>query len=361
MSVQRYNFSAGPAMLPFEVMQQAREELLDWGGRGYSVMEISHRSPEFQELAYRIEADLRELYAVPTSYRVLFLAGGASHQFAMVPMNLVPPNEGADYLHTGHWSGMALREAQKYCRARTAMSAAESGFTTIPPRVSWEIDPASRYVYLALNETLKGLEFPEPPDCGELPLVADATSNFLSGPLDIGRFGLIFAGAQKNVAPAGMTVVIVHESLLGRARTDCPRVFNFSEQARERSMCNTPPTFNWYMAGLNFGWLKRQGGMRVMAERNRRKAQRLYACIDGSGLYENRIDRRFRSRMNVSFELNRSELEGRFVEEAEAVGLHALRGHSRIGGLRASVYNAMPEAGVSALVDFMCDFERRYG
>ena len=355
-----HNFSPGPAMLMEPVMRQVEEELRDWRGLGVSVMEISHRSPEFVDLAEAAEADLRELYAVPDEYRVLFLAGGASHQFAMVPLNLWNGQEHADYLHTGHWSWRAFQEARRYGEPRLALSCGDGSFGRIPAMTEWDLDPASAYTYLAMNETLQGLEFPEPPCVhGSSPLVADMTSTFLSRPLDISRFGLLFAAGQKNFAPAGLTVVIVREDLLGRARPQCPLMYNYMSQAEAGSMCNTPPTFSWYVASLTFSWLKKQGGLAKLAAKNRRNASRLYAFIDESGFYSNAIDPEFRSWMNVSFRLAEERLNDSFVEEAAAAGLLGLRGHRQVGGMRASLYNAMPEEGVTALISFMRDFAAR--
>ena len=348
-------------MLPAAVMRKAQAELCSWRGRGTSIAEISHRSEDFAAVASTTEHTLRALYAVPDDYHVLFLAGGASHQFAMVPLNLLGGKSHADYLHTGYWSAAALREAGRYCQPREAVCCAPLQFTTIPPHNTWTLREDSPYVYLAMNETLNGLEFPVVPDCGEIPIVADMTSTFLSRPLDISRFGLIFAGGQKNVCPAGLTVIIIRDTLLGRASNLCPELYNYTAQVKAQSMLNTPPTFNWYMAGLNFAWLQQQGGLTAMAEINRRKAQRLYDYIDTEDLYINDIDKPYRSCMNVSFSLRDPALDDYFVQQAEAAGLFALRGHRLRGGMRASLYNALPEAAVIALVDFMQDFARQHG
>lgn len=347
-------------MLPGTVMRRAQSELCDWQGRGVSVMEISHRSEAFIQLAATAEHRLRDLYAIPSDYHLLFLAGGAGHQFAMVPMNLLGKQQCPDYLHTGYWSWCALREAQRYCQPNRAVCCAATHYRHIPPEQTWNLQQDSPYVYLTMNETLNGLEFPGPPDCGDSPLVADMTSTFLSRPVDISRFGLIFAAGQKNFCPAGMTVVIIHDRLLGRASARCPQLYNYTSQVQAGSMLNTPPTFNWYMADLTFAWLQEQGGLAAMEERNRRKAQRLYQYIDGSDFYSNDIDPEYRSCMNVSFVLAEPQHNEHFVQQAEEAGLLALRGHRKVGGMRASLYNALPEEAVSALLDFMRDFEQHH-
>lgn len=354
-----YNFGAGPAMLPAPVLERAREELCDWRGTGMSVMEVSHRSPEFVELAARTEADLRAIMGIPADYRVLFLQGGAVAQFALIPMNLLGDRTRADYLRTGLWSAKAIKEASAYCKVNVACCSEESGYTTIPDPAVWRLDPKAGYVYYCANESINGVEFPEVPQTAAVPLVADMTSNILSRPVDVSRFGLIFASAQKNVGPAGLTLVIVREDLLGHARTGTPSVFDYGKQAASDSMYNTPPTFAWYVAGLVFEWIEAQGGVEGLAERNGRKADRLYRAIDASDFYRNEVDARFRSCMNVPFRLADSALDKRFLTEAEAAGLVALKGHRSVGGMRASIYNAMPEAGVEALVEYMADFERR--
>jgi len=356
-----YNFGAGPAMLPQAVMQRARDEFLDWNGTGMSVMEISHRSPAFMDLAENAEAGLRELYALPNDYRVLFLAGGASAQFAMVPMNLLEEKNTADYLLTGHWSVKAMKEAQRFCDVHVAVSSAANGFTSIPDPASWELSSDSAYVFLTLNETIEGVEFQSIPECGAVPLVADLTSTILSRPLDINRFGLVFAGAQKNIAPAGMTIVIIREDLIGHAKPSCPSLYDYAVHVKEHCMFNTPPTFNWYMAGLMFEWIKDEGGLAMMAERNQRKADKLYEFIDASGFYSNPVDPDYRSWMNVPFILADDSLDAQFLNEAEQVGLFALKGHRSVGGMRASLYNGMPEQGIDALISFMQDFERQFG
>ncbi len=356
-----YNFSAGPAMLPEPVLRQVREELLDWHGSGMSVMEMSHRGPHFMEIARRAEADLRELLDIPEDYRVLFLQGGASLQFAMVPLNLMGEGGKADYVLTGSWSKKAAAEARRLGTVSIAASTEEGGFTTVPPQETWRLDPQAAYVHYTPNETIQGVEFHWVPDTGDVPLVADMSSTLLSRPIDVSRFGLIYAGAQKNIGPAGLTLVIVREDLIGRARAGTPTMLDYATHAEAGSMHNTPPTFAWYVAGLVFQWIKEQGGLEAMAERNRRKAERLYAAIDASDFYSNPVDPAARSWMNVPFTLADPRLDPVFLKEAEAEGLVTLKGHRSVGGMRASLYNAMPEEGVEALVQFMAEFERRHG
>jgi len=358
--VRVFNFSAGPAALPLPVLEQARDELLDWQG-GVSVMEISHRSKAFMAVAERAEADLRELLAIPSIYRVLFMQGGATGQFAAVPLNLSHPGARADYVHTGHWSERAIKEARRFLGVDIAADEAASNYATVPDPSSLRLTRGAAYVHYTPNETIGGVEFPYIPATGDVPLVADMSSTILSRPLDVSRFGLIYAGAQKNIGPSGITVVIVREDLLGRARAGTPSVFDYKAFAEAGSMLNTPPTFGWYFAGLVLQWLKRQGGLAAMAELNRAKAAALYAVIDASDFYANPVARNCRSWMNVPFTLAKPELEKTFLAESAAAGLAHLAGHRSVGGMRASLYNAMPMAGVSALVDFMREFERRYG
>ncbi|MGH8243392.1 MAG: 3-phosphoserine/phosphohydroxythreonine transaminase [Steroidobacteraceae bacterium] len=355
-----FNFSAGPAVLPLPVLEQARDELLDWQG-GASVMEVSHRSRAFTRVAEQAEADLRELLAIPRDFRVLFMQGGATAQFAAVPMNLTAQDSAADYVNTGHWSDKAIKEARRFVRVTVVADEAASRYTTVPDAASLRPTPGAAYLHYAPNETIGGVEFPYVPETGEVPLVADMSSTILSRPLDVARFGLIYAGAQKNIGPAGLTVVIVRDSLLGRARPSTAMVFDYRAVAVAGSMLNTPPTFAWYVAGLVFQWLKREGGLAAMAERNRAKAGMLYAAIDASAFYANPVAKHCRSWMNVPFRLARPELDEIFRAEAEAAGLSNLAGHRAVGGMRASLYNAMPLEGVQALVEFMRDFERRRG
>ena len=356
-----FNFSAGPATLPEPVLEQAKAELLDWRGTGMSVLEMSHRGKAFIAIAAQAETDLRELLAIPDNYKLLFLQGGASGQFAMVPMNLLGDNTKADYVNTGSWSKKAIAEAKRYCAVNVVASAEASKFTTVPPRDEWDCDPQAAYIHYTPNETINGVEFPDIPRVGEVPLVADMSSTILSRPLDVSKFGVIYAGAQKNIGPAGLTIVIVREDLFGRALPTTPSIFDYQVQAKADSMSNTPPTYAWYMAGLVFQWLKDQGGLAVMAERNQRKAQRLYDAIDQSGYYKNPVDPPYRSWMNVPFTLPDPALDKTFLAEAKSAGLVTLAGHRSVGGMRASIYNAMPAQGVQALIAFMGDFQRRHG
>jgi phosphoserine aminotransferase len=359
--MRAFNFAPGPAMLPTEVMEQVREELTDWQRSGSSVMEISHRSKAFLALAAEAEANLRELLGIGADYRVIFMQGGPSAQFSLVPMNLASPGARADYIDTGIWSRKAITEGSRYCRVHVAADEAASGYRTVPDPRALKFSADAAYVHYTPNETIGGVEFPYVPATGEVPLVADMTSNLLSRPIDVSKWGLIYAGAQKNFGPSGLTLVIVREELLGRARPETPLVFNYQAIAEEHSMLNTPPTFAWYVAGLIFKWLKAQGGLAAMGEKNRLKAQLLYATIDASGLYRNAVAHNCRSWMNVPYTLARPELEERFLSAAAAAGLTNLAGHRSVGGLRASLYNGMPIAGVEALCAFMKDFENRHG
>jgi phosphoserine aminotransferase len=356
-----FNFSAGPAALPAEVLEQIRDEMLDWHGHGMSVMEMSHRGKAFTGIAAQAEADLRELLAVPDDYRVLFLQGGATGQFAGVPMNLSTADATADYLNTGAWSKKAIGEARRYCRVNVAADAAERNYTSIPARDTWRLTPDAAYLHYTPNETIGGVEFPFVPESGGVPLVADMSSTILSRPIDVGRFGVIYAGAQKNIGPAGLVVVIVREDLLGRARPETPTVLDWKAMAADGSMTNTPPTFAWYVAGLVFQWVKRQGGLEVMGRRNRAKAELLYRAIDDSGFYRSPVAPDCRSWMNVPFTLADPALDKAFLAGAGAAGLLSLEGHRSVGGMRASIYNAMPLAGVEALVGYMAEFERKNG
>ncbi len=356
-----FNFSPGPAMLPEVVLQQAREELTDWRGSGMSVMEMSHRGKEFMSIAAEAEADLRGLLGVPDAYKVLFLQGGATAQFAAVPLNLLRGRERADYVNTGAWSKKAIAEAARYCSVNVAASTEAQGFTTVPAQDTWRLDPDAAYVHYTPNETIGGVEFHWVPDTGAVPLVADMSSTILSRPIDVSRFGLIYAGAQKNIGPAGLTVVIVREDLLGAAHPATPTLLDYRVQAENGSMYNTPPTYAWYIAGLVFRWIRDEGGLDAMAERNRRKAERLYAAIDESGFYHSPVDPACRSWMNVPFTLADPTLDKEFLTGAQEAGLVGLKGHRSVGGMRASIYNAMPEAGVEALIGFMREFERRRG
>jgi phosphoserine aminotransferase len=354
--MRTYNFSPGPAMLPPEVLQQAREELLDWGGDGMSVMEVSHRGKAFMRVAAEAEADLRELMNVPRDYRILFLQGGASAQFALVPMNLTEPGAVTDYVDTGHWSKKAIDEARRYCTVHVAAQA--GGTLRVPPQSELDLSPGAAYVHYTPNETISGVEFHYVPDVRGVPLVADMSSSILSRPIEVSRFGLIYAGAQKNIGPSGLTLAIVRDDLLGRARASTPSVFNYRAVADEGSLLNTPPTFAWYIAGLVFKWLKKQGGLAAMDARNVEKARLLYDTIDSSDLYLNKVERQSRSRMNVPFFLADESRNDAFLAGARARGLLQLKGHKSVGGMRASIYNAVPLEGVQALVDYMLEFER---
>lgn len=356
-----FNFSAGPAMLPQAVLEQAQQEILNWQGSGMSVMEMSHRGKEFMSIAAQAEADLRELMGIADDYAVLFLQGGASSQFAMVPLNLLGDKKSADYINTGAWSKKAIAEAKRYCDVNVAASSEDSKFTTVPAQNSWQLNPEAAFVHYTPNETIGGVEFPFVPDTANVPLVADMSSTILSRPIDVSRYGIIYAGAQKNIGPAGLTVVIVRKDLIGQPLANTPTMFNYQVQADSESMYNTPPTYSWYLAGLVFAWLKEQGGLAKMAEINKRKAGKLYAAIDDSDFYANPVDPNCRSWMNVPFTLANSELDSVFLEEAKEEDLMTLKGHRSVGGMRASIYNAMPEEGVNNLIAFMAEFERRHG
>ncbi len=357
-----YNFSAGPAALPEAVLLQARDELLEWHGERASVMEVSHRGKAFVACAEQAERDLRELLAVPDDYAVLFLQGGATQHFAQIPMNLAEPGQQADYIVTGAWGQKAVSEAKPYCAPRIVTTTEAGRFTDVPDAGSYTPDPQAAFLHYTPNETIHGVEFHDIPASAGLPLVADVSSTLLSRPLDVSRYGLIYAGAQKNIGPSGLVVVIVRRDLLERAGHPKAKVLSYAAQAGDGSMLNTPATFSWYLAGLVFQWLKAQGGLAAMAERNRSKAELLYTSIDGSGgYYRNPVAPRARSWMNVPFTLPDAALDAVFLKEAEAAGLMALKGHRSVGGMRASIYNAMPLAGVQALVDFMADFAKRHG
>jgi len=355
-----FNFSAGPAVLPLEVLEQARAEMTDWNGSGMSVMEVSHRSKAFVAVAQTAEADLRELLKIPPNYKVLFVQGGATGQFSAVPMNLSAAGSTVDYVNTGQWSKKAIGEAKRYAKVNVVVDAVDGNYTTVPAESTWKRSPGAAYLHYTPNETIGGVEFPFIPT-GDAPLVADMSSTLLSRPLDVSRFGVIYAGAQKNIGPSGLTVVIVREDLIGKARPETPTVFDYKAMADDGSMLNTPPTFGWYIAGLVFKWLKAQGGLDAVAARNRAKAELLYGYIDGSGFYRNPVSRTCRSWMNVPFTVPRAELEKPFCDQARAAGLTHLEGHRSVGGMRASLYNAMPIAGVEALIGFMREFARKNG
>ena len=351
-----FNFSAGPAMVPEAVLQRAQQEFLDWNGSGMNTMEMSHRGKEFLSIANQAEADLREVMAIPDNYKVLFLQGGASAQFTAIPMNLLRGKTTADYFNTGQWSKKAISEAKRYCDVNVVASSEEDGFNSIPDQSTWKLNPDAAYVHYTPNETIGGVEFDAIPDTGDVPLVADLSSTILSRPIDVSRFGLIYAGAQKNIGPAGLTLVIVRDDLIGDVLDGTPTTFNYKTQADNDSMYNTPPTYALYLAGLVFQWLKGLGGLAGMEAINQRKAEKLYAAIDGSDFYQNPVDKQYRSWMNVTFTLNNSDLDADFLAGAKQAGLVTLKGHRSVGGMRASIYNAMPEEGVDALIAFMQEF-----
>jgi phosphoserine aminotransferase len=357
--MRAFNFSPGPAVLPLEVLEQARGELLDWQHSGMSVMEISHRSKPFLDVAAAAEADLRELMSIPSNYKVLFMQGGASAQFSLVPMNLSAIGSTVDYINTGHWSHKAIDEASRYCNVHIAADA-RSPYDHVPQRGALRFSSDAAYVHYTPNETISGVEYSYIPDTGAVPLVADLSSSILSRPIDVSKFGLIYAGAQKNIGPSGLVVVIVREDLLGRARAETPHVFNYAAVSENQSLLNTPPTFAWYMAGLVFKWVKQAGGVSAIGERNQLKAATLYAAIDASRLYKNSVAKDSRSWMNVTFTLASAELDAVFLSAAAEAGLHGLKGHRIVGGMRASLYNAMPLSGVERLIAFMREFERSH-
>jgi len=356
-----YNFSAGPAVLPKEVLQQAQAELPDWHGSGMSVMEMSHRGKEYMSIQADAEKDLRELMGVPANYKVLFLQGGASQQFAMIPMNLLRGKKSADYVNTGEWSKKAIGEAKKFGAVNVVATGADKNFSYIPAFDTWQRDPEAAYLHFTPNETIGGVEFSWLPESGSVPLVADMSSNILSRPVDVSKYGLIYAGAQKNIGPAGLAVVIVREDLIGQVLPGTPTMLDYKTHADNDSMYNTPPTYGIYIAGLVFQWLKRNGGITQMEKTNIAKANLVYGAIDASkGFYNCPVAKSDRSRMNIPFTLKDAALDGDFLKQADARGLLQLKGHRSVGGMRASIYNAMPLAGVQALVDFMGDFAKQH-
>ncbi len=355
-----YNFSPGPSMLPPEVLHQAHEEFLNWHQVGSSVMEISHRSTDFINLTDEIEQDCREILQLPSNYQVLFLPGGARGQFAAAPLNLAAENQHTAYVVTGLWSQIATQEAKNFSQVDIVADGESTGFKTVPNIESWQNFDGAAYLHYTDNETVHGIEFPQVPEVGQVPLICDMSSNILSRPLDVTRFGLIYAGAQKNLGISGITLVIVRDDLVARhPQKATPTILNYGVQVKNKSMYNTPPTFPWYISGLVLKWIKKQGGLVAIGARNQRKSEKLYSYIDQSGFYNNSIDPAYRSRMNVIFSLPNAEKDKLFVKESLAAGLHELQGHKTAGGMRASLYNAMPEAGVDALIDFMRDFAKR--
>ncbi|WP_019304800.1 phosphoserine transaminase [Xanthomonas oryzae] len=357
-----FNFSAGPATLPESVLRQAQAEMVEWNGVGASIVEISHRSADFMAVAAAAEADLRSLLSIPDDYAVMFTAGGATTIQALLPLNFAAPGQAADYVITGYWGKTAIKQASAYVDARIAADAETGGFIDIPPAASWTLSPHSAYVHITANETIHGVEFRDTPDVGTLPLFADFSSSIASEPLDISRYGLIYAGAQKNLGPVGISVVIVRRDLLERAGQPRADIFNYASHVARDSMLNTPPTWNWYLLGLTVKWMLEQGGVQEFARRNAEKAGLVYGAIDGSGgFYRNLITPAVRSRMNIPFFLPDEQLDALFVSESKAAGLLALKGHKVVGGIRASLYNAMQVAGAQALANFMHDFQQRHG
>ena len=359
---QVFNFSSGPAMLPADVMLQAQQELRDWQGLGTSVMEVSHRGKPFIAAAEEAEKDFRDLLNIPSSYKVLFCHGGGRGQFSAIPLNLLGDKTTADYVDGGYWAASAVKEAHKYLKPNVIdAKITVDGKRAIKPMSEWQLSEDAAYLHYCPNETIDGIAINETPDFGDAIVTADFSSTILSHPIDISRYGVIYAGAQKNIGPAGLTIVIVREDLLGKAHSVCPSIIDYTVLSENDSMFNTPPTFAWYLSGLVFKWLKQQGGVEVMNRINQQKADLLYGVIDNSDFYRNDVASANRSRMNVPFQLADSKLDMLFLDESFKAGLHALKGHRVVGGMRASIYNAMPLEGVKALTDFMIDFERRHG
>jgi phosphoserine aminotransferase len=356
-----FNFSAGPAVLPEPVLRTAAAEMLDWHGSGMSVMEMSHRGKEFIAIHDKAQADLRELLAIPPDYKILFLQGGAVAENAIIPMNLLAGRSTADYVNTGEWSKKSIKEAKKYCTVNVAASAEDRNFTYVPAQSAWKLSSDAAYVHVCTNETIGGVEYSWTPDTRAVPLVADMSSHLLSRRIDVAKYGVIYGGAQKNAGPAGLTLVIVREDLLDRALPITPTAFHWKEQAAADSMVNTPATYSIYIAGLVFEWLKAQGGVDAIERKNVAKAKLLYDYLDGTRFYVNPVRREDRSRMNVPFRLHDESLDEAFLKGAKERGMVQLKGHRSVGGMRASIYNAMPIEGVQALVDYMRDFERRHG
>jgi phosphoserine aminotransferase len=356
-----FNFSAGPATLPESVLRQAAEEMLDWHGSGQSVMEMSHRGKEFMSIAAQAEADLRELMAIPANYKVLFLQGGASLQFAMIPINLLRGKASADYVHTGEWAKKAIKEAKQYCQVNVVASSEDKSFTYAPAQADWKLSKDAAYVHYTANETIGGVEFHWMPQTGDVPLVCDMSSNILSRPVDVSEFGLIYAGAQKNIGPAGLTIAILRDDLIGQVLPKTPVMLDYKTHAENESMYNTPPTYGIYIAGLVFQWIKQNGGLAAMEKRNREKAALLYTFLDQSQFFVSPVAKADRSLMNVPFTLKKAELDEEFLKGAKSRGMIQLKGHRSVGGMRASIYNARPIEGGKALVDYMKEFEAKHG
>jgi phosphoserine aminotransferase len=358
---QIFNFSAGPAVLPAEVLKQAQEEMLDWQGSGMSVMEMSHRGSEYMSIHAQAEKDLRELLVIPANYKVLFLQGGATMQFAAIPMNLLRGKTSADYLNTGEWAKKAIKEAKLYCKVNIAASSEDKNFSYVPAQANWQLSKDAAYVHVCTNETIGGVEFHWVPETGDVPLVADMSSHILSRPIDVSRYGMIYAGAQKNIGPAGLAIVIIRDDLLGQTLPGTPMMLDYKVQAENDSMLNTPPTYGVYIAGLTFQWLKRGGGLSAMEKQNIAKAKLIYDLIDNGGFYRSPVAINDRSRMNIPFTLPDEKLDDAYLKGAKQNGLIQLKGHRSVGGMRASIYNAMPLAGVTTLVNYMQDFAAKHG
>lgn len=356
-----YNFCAGPAALPSPVLEKASSEMLDWNGKGLSVMEMSHRSDEYVSIANKAEQDLRDLLVIPDNYKVLFMQGGATAQFAMIPMNLLRGKTTAYYINTGQWSEKAIKEAKRYCDVNVAASSADDNFSYAPSQETLKLNPDAAYVHYTPNETIGGVMFDYIPETGDVPLVADFSSSILSESLDVSKFGLIYAGAQKNIGPAGLCIVIVREDLLGEVVSGTPTAMDYKVAADNGSMYNTPATYSWYLAGLVFDWLKQQGGVEKIAVINERKAKKLYDYIDDSGFYANPVAKPNRSKMNVPFTLKDASMDASFLQQADEKGLLNLKGHRSVGGMRASIYNAVTEDAVDALIAFMQEFASQNG
>lgn len=356
-----YNFCAGPAALPTDVLTQAKNDLLDWQAKGLSIMEMSHRSPEFVSVAKKAEQDLRDLMAIPDNYKVLFMQGGASSQFTMIPMNLLRGKTTADYINTGQWSKKAIAEAKRYCDVNVVASTEDNNFTSAPSQSELKLNPEAAYVHYTPNETIGGVQFDYIPETNGVPLVADYSSAILSEEIDVSKFGMIYAGAQKNIGPAGLCIVIIREDLLGQTLEATPTMFDYKVAADNDSMYNTPPSYGWYLAGLVFAWLKAQGGVKAIAEVNRRKAEKLYSFIDANPFYANPVAINNRSIMNVPFTLASADFDKTFLAAADKAGLLNLAGHRSVGGMRASIYNAVGEDAVDALIAFMDEFAKQNG